>query len=61
MIRRSRRWFKARFRLDPDLVCEMSRGRGLADDFRDYPDSIHGEPWHFATPECRRRGKEFVI
>lgn len=61
MIRRLRRWFLARFRLDLGLVCEMSRGRGLHDDFHDYPDDILGEPWHFGELECRRCGKKFVI
>jgi hypothetical protein len=57
---RAWRWFLARFRLDMDAVCEMSRGRGL-DDFHDYPDTAHGYPDHFGTLTCVRCGKEFVI
>jgi hypothetical protein len=54
------RWFKARFRLDLNLVCEMSKGKGMAD-YHDYPDTLEGEPWHFAVLVCKRCGKEFMI
>ena len=60
MIRRFLKWIGARFRLDLDAVCELSRGRGL-NDYHDYPDSEHGEPWHFVTLKCKRCGKEFTI
>lgn len=55
------RWFKARFRLDLNLVCELSRGRGPLDDFHDYPDDEHGQPWHFTLLRCKRCGKTFYI
>lgn len=60
MIRRLWRWFLARFRLDLDVVCDMSLGMGLVD-YHDYPDSFDGEPDHFTTLTCRRCGKEFTI
>lgn len=53
--------FLATFRLDLDAVCELSRDRGLDDDYHDYPDDIHGEPWHFAELQCKRCGKKFTI
>jgi hypothetical protein len=61
MLRRFWRLVLARFRLDLAAVCEMSRGRGLHDDYHDYPDSDPPEPWHFHTHKCRRCGKEFTI
>lgn len=61
MIRRFWRWFLARHRLDLDLVCELSKGRGLHDDFHDYDDNDPPEPWHFYTMKCRRCGKSFYI
>jgi hypothetical protein len=54
-------WFLARFRLSESAVCEMSRGRGPHEDYHDYPDSVEGDPIHFATTKCRRCGKEFII
>ena len=60
-LRKLWRWYRARFRLALELVCEMSKGRGLHDDFHDYPDSEHGEPWHFIVMKCKRCGKEFTI
>ena len=60
MIRRAWRWFLAWTRIDLDLVCELSRGKGLVD-FHDYPDSTAGEPWHFYTHTCARCGKQFTI
>lgn len=61
MLRKAWPWVLARFRLSDAAVCEMSRGRGLADDYHDYPDSDPPEPWHFHTHKCRRCGKEFTI
>lgn len=55
------RWFLARFRLSQKAVCEESRGRGVYDDFHDYPDSADGLPWHMADLECRHCGKTFRI
>lgn len=59
-IKRAWKWFKARHRLDLIAVCEMSQGRGMVD-FHDYPDSEHGEPFHFITMKCKRCGKEFTM
>lgn len=53
-------WYCARFRLSMWAVCELSKGKGLVD-YHDYPDSEHGEPWHFITMKCKRCGKEFTI
>jgi hypothetical protein len=55
------KWFLARFRLSPSAVCEMSVGRGVADDFHDYPDSVAGTPDHFSILTCKRCGKTFTI
>lgn len=60
-MRRIWLWFLARFRLSDEAVCEMSKGRGLFDDFHDYPDDEAGEPCHFAILKCKRCGKEFYI
>jgi hypothetical protein len=54
-------WFLARFRLSMPAVCEMSKGRGLHDDYHDYHDDEHGLPMHFAILCCKRCGKKFVI
>jgi hypothetical protein len=54
-------WWLAALRLSPSAVCEVSRGRGLLDDFHDYPDSTLGEPDHFVMLTCKRCGKEFMI
>lgn len=55
-------WFLARFRLSESAVCEMSKGRGLHDDFHNYPDSTNGGlPWLFYEHECKRCGKKFTI
>ena len=53
--------FLAFFRLSVRAVCKASVGRGLHDDYHDYPDSETPQPWHFHTHRCRRCGKEFVI
>ncbi len=60
-FRRFWKWFLARFRLSQKAICEMSRGRGLHDDYHDYPDTKHGQPWHFTVLECQHCGKEFCI
>ena len=51
-------WFMARFHLSDRIVCEMSKGDH---DYHDYPDSEHGQPWHFCLLKCKRCGKEFYI
>ena len=55
------KYLSAYFRWDLDAVCELSKGRGLADDFHDYPDSTLGEPAHFYTHICKRCDKSFTI
>jgi hypothetical protein len=30
-------------------------------DMHDYPDSQHGQPWHFTVHACKRCGKYFTI
>jgi hypothetical protein len=59
----SRWWrlFLAYFRLNKSAVCEMSRGRGLADDFHDYRDDASRYPAHFHVLTCERCGKRFTI
>jgi hypothetical protein len=54
-------WFLARFHLSDAAVCEMSKGRGLHDDYHDYPDDVLGEPLHFIELVCKRCGKRFCI
>jgi hypothetical protein len=61
LIQRLWRRFQARFRINLRVVCEESRGRGLHDDYHDYPDDIHGQPMHFAALTCKRCRKEFFI
>ena len=51
----------ARLRWSQRAICEESQGRGLYDDFHDYPDTVHGEPWHFTDLTCRHCGKQFRI
>lgn len=60
-MNRLRLWFLAFFRLDMEAVCEMSRGRGLYDDYHDYPDTDARYPWHMAELRCKRCGKKFSI
>lgn len=60
MMARAWMWFLARFRLDLDAVCELSRDMGPYD-FHDYPDDIHGQPMHFCTMTCKRCGKNFAF
>lgn len=61
MLRRLWLWFLARFRLSDAAICEASRGRGLADDYHDYPDDELGTPSHFVVLRCKRCGKEFTM
>lgn len=58
---RFRLWFLAFFRLDLNVVCEMSRGRDLYNDYHDYPDTEDGVPWHMTELKCNRCGKGFCI
>ena len=53
-------WFLAFFRLNDYAICKMSRGKGMRNDYHDYPDDNQG-PAHFVTLKCRRCGKEFLI
>ena len=55
------RRFLAYWRLDLQAVCEESRGRGLHDDYHDYPDSTIDAPLHMYTHTCKRCHKEFSI
>lgn len=61
MLRRLWLWFLAFYHLNDDAICLMSRGRGLHDDFHDYPDDAMGVPSHFVTLRCKRCGKEFAM
>ena len=54
-------WFLAFFRLSDRAICEMSKGRGLYDDFHDYPDDARRLPMHMVTLTCARCGKSFCI
>ncbi len=53
--------FLAYWRLDLNAVCELSKGKGLWDDYHDYPDGQFKFPWHLAIHTCERCGKEFCI
>jgi hypothetical protein len=54
--------FCARFRLNQWAICEMSKGRGLHDDYHDYRDEDElAAPMHEYTYTCRFCGKEFMI
>jgi hypothetical protein len=55
------RVFLAFFRLDLDLVCELSRGKGLYDDYHGYPDSDFGYPMLLQPHRCVRCGKHFYL
>jgi hypothetical protein len=58
------RWwqrFKAYWRLDLYLICEMSRGLPADRDYHDYPDSLVAGPLHMYEHTCRRCGKHFTI
>jgi hypothetical protein len=54
-------WFLARFHLNDQAVCLMSRGKSKSADYHDYQDSKEGVPLHFHDCECVRCGKTFVI
>lgn len=54
-------WFLAYFRLNNKAICEMSKGRGLYNDYHDYPDDEVGQPFHFIKMKCKRCGKEFIM
>ena len=60
-MKRFIKWLKAYYRLDLKLVCELSEGRGLWNDYHDYPDSIEPFPHHFYVHICKRCGKRFCI
>lgn len=60
-MRRLWRWFLAWMRLDLKLVCELSKGRSMWDDYHDYPDTKDGDPDHFSILKCARCGKSFLI
>lgn len=57
---RFKRWYQARFRTNLEVVCEMSKGKGLVD-YHDYPDTELGVPFHMGTDFCKRCGKEFTM
>lgn len=61
MFKRIHRRISAYLRLSQQAICEESRGRGLYDDFHDYPDTAHGQPWHLEDLKCRHCGKTFRI
>lgn len=61
LLARLWRRLQARFRWNLTAVCELSKGRGPHNDYHDYPDDIHGQPWHFMPLKCKRCGKEFYI
>lgn len=52
--------FKATFRLDLDLVCELS-GDERFGDYHDYKDGDPPVPMHFYVYRCVRCGKAFMI
>jgi hypothetical protein len=61
LLERFWRWVQARFRLNLEAVCEMSKGLGPHEDYHDWADSVENVPWHFHLHRCRRCGKEFSI
>jgi hypothetical protein len=61
VIRRATTRFLAALRLSKRAICEASQGRGLYDDFHDYPDAKDGHPWHLTDLTCERCGKAFRI
>jgi hypothetical protein len=58
---KQRKTFLAFFRINMSAVCEMSAGRGVLEDYHDYPDSIEGRPLHMSILTCKRCGKQFQI
>lgn len=55
------KYILARFRLNKRYVCEMSKGKGIYDDYHDYSDTKDKFPLHLANLNCERCGKEFRI
>lgn len=55
------RRFLAWKRLSPLVVCQLSFGRGLFDDYHDYPDTESGTPFAFGSDFCVRCGKPFSM
>ena len=55
------KWFLAFFHLSDKAICEMSVGKGMWDDYHDYPDSTESRPNHFTTQICKRCGKSFYL
>jgi hypothetical protein len=54
--------FLAYFRLNQRAICEMSKGRGMHDDYHDYADEDELAPaTHEYLYKCRFCGKEFYI
>lgn len=61
LLRRLWWWFLAYNRLSDWHICEMSKDKGLADDYHDYKDTKEKFPDHFATLECERCRKKFTL
>jgi len=53
--------FLATTHLDDEAVCEMSKDRGLFDDYHDRSDSTTKEVWWMFEHKCKRCGKKFHI
>ena len=51
----------AYFRLSQKAVCEQSIGKGLYNDYHDYPDDVYGQPIHMHDLKCKHCGKLFRI
>ena len=60
ILKGAKLYLLAFFRIDLNVVCEMSKDKGHYD-FHDYPDDIYGEPWHFYLMTCKRCGKRFYL
>lgn len=54
-------YWLARLRVSNYAICVMSKGRGMYDDYHDYPDDELGTPSHFVALKCKRCGKEFYM
>ena len=50
--------FFGRWTMTPEEICEFSKG---PKDYHDYPDDIHGQPFHMVDLKCKRCGKKFQI
>ena len=56
------KYLLATFRLNRRLVCEMSMGLDMNNDFHDYPDESDFAPaMHDYVYHCARCGKGFTI